>query len=706
MNYRDELTELLATVLRAPPFSLTNVPDVASLLTIPKDTSHGDWAFPTFIVAKELKKAPPQVANDLIAALRTQLAKAPFISRVQAVGPYVNFVINKGALASTLIPSIISGEFLARRTSTNERVMIEYSQPNTHKAFHVGHIRCAALGDSITRIFEWSGFTTVPVNYIGDEGTHVAKCLWYLQTFFHGEPPLQNRGEFLGILYTKATELLDLNSLTRAAVPGVVAAKIVSAVQHPKEPRLSVVELLTTTGARTVVTGAKGFKPGDVVPYAPVGVEINGKVVGTVTRHEIESSGMMLSERELGLSEDNDTVPVLPPSSELGAPVVEIYRIEGAVPEGKSVLGLLAERAKEVSAVLKEMESGEGPVHDLWKKTKQWSMDEFHQIYAWLDCRFDHYFFESECGDESRQLVREYQERGVFVESDGAIGANLREWNLGFCVLIKRDGTMMYAARDLALARQKFDGFKIDRSIYVVDSAQTFHFQQVFKCLDLMGFKQVKHCYHLPYAQVVRPDGKMSSRKGNVILFSQLRERLISKITSEFLEKYRHDWSDDEISTAAHRIALATMRYGMLNQDHGSLIVFDLDAWTARTGNTGPYMMYAYARTRSILRELGEIDRSRTLWSLLTHENEADLITFLGQYHATVQRAREEYLPLVICVYLYELSKKFNRMYQTCSVINAETPELRAARAGLVEATGLVLQHGLALLGISTIERM
>jgi arginyl-tRNA synthetase len=223
-----------------------------------------------------------------------------------------------------------------------------------------------------------------------------------------------------------------------------------------------------------------------------------------------------------------------------------------------------------------------------------------------------------------------------------------------------------------------------------------------------MGYEQVKKCFHCSYAQVILPDGKMSSRKGTVILMSSLREKLLSKIHTDFLDKYRGEWSDEERNETAHRIALATMRYGMLNVDNNSVVVFDMDAWTSKTGNTGPYMMYAYARTRSILRELGteKLDLSAAKWDLLTHETEEDVLRLLNEYHGVVESACERYSPHMVCTYVYDLAKRFSRMYQQCSVLNADSKDLQLARAALVSASGLVIKHALSLLGIETVERM
>lgn len=706
MQYPAQIAALLERLFASEAFGLTlGAEELEAWIERPKDAKMGDLAFPCFRLAKELRKAPPQIAALLGEAFEAAEDRPGCVARAVAAGPYLNFFLSRTELAQSTVPAILEGRFLARRPAQAERVMVEYSQPNTHKAFHVGHVRCAALGDSVARILEWQGHEVVPVNYIGDEGTHVAKCLWHLQQHFHGELPSEHRGEFLGDQYTSATEMLSLGSLTRAPLPGVVAARVESVEAHPERSSWSVATVDSGTQTSTVVVGATDFAAGDLVAWAPPGLRVAGKEVGVVERAGVESTGMVLSEEELGL-EESVRIARLPAGTAPGTEVAEVYRKEGVLPEETGVLEEFRRRSAEVSAVLQAVESGAGETYDLWQTTRDWSMDEFHRIYDWLGCRFDHWFYESELGEPSKALVREHQQKGTFIESQGAVGADLSEFDLGFCVLIKTDGTALYATRDLALAKRKFEEFGVDRSLYVVDSAQTLHFQQVFKCLELMGYEQAAKCQHLPYGQVVLPDGKMSSRKGNVILFSQLEQRLLAKINADFLDKYVGEWPAEEIAEAAHLIAMATMRYGMLNQIHASKIVFDLDEWSAQTGNTGPYLMYAYARTRSILRQVGEVDAAQVDWSLLTHETESDLLGWLSDYPRHAERAATELLPQILCAYTYELARKFSRMYKECSVLHAETEALKATRLHLIDATGRVIQHALSLLGIRTIERM
>ena len=692
--------------------------EIENLLETPKDSSHGDIAFPCFQLARALKKAPPAIAADLVAKLTPILENEKEIQKVVAIGPYLNFILNKASLAAALVPAIVSGDFLKTRARKGERVMVEYGNVNTHKSFHVGHIRNASLGDTIARLFEFSGYDTVRANYLGDEGTHVAKCIWYLRSHPERKMPTTNRLEFLGEAYVNATLQLDIGSYSRCEIKGVKTARVEKVEAHPSESEWLVVTLTTADGTVQVVSqkkNAQEVQPGWIVAHAAPGVALGSRQIGVADRKGVQSVGLMLAEDELGVGEGKTVLKVEVPSELLklntdgiGIDLIEVYKIPGSLPEGQVILPTLQKWNAEVSEVLRRLESQEPEEKQFWLQTRQWSIDELHETFKWLNCSFDHFFYESEYGESSKELVREFQKKGVFVESQGAVGADLSKDGLGFCVLIKRDGTALYATRDLVLAQRKFEEFKINRSIYVVDAGQTLHFQQVFRCLELMGYEQVKKCHHCSYAQVVTPEGKMSSRKGTVILMSALKERLLSKINSEFLDKYIGEWPDEERHEAARRIALATMRYGMLNVDNNSLVVFDMDAWTSKTGNTGPYMMYAYARTRSILRELGieKLDLSAAQWDLLTDETEVDVLRLINEYHSVVQSACERYSPHMLCAYVYDLAKRFSRMYQQCSVLHAETPELKLARAGLVCASGLVIQHGLALLGIETVERM
>ncbi len=709
MSYQQAIVVLLSEVLAETGVDPTVLGDLAALVEVPKDRAMGDFAFPCFRLAKAMRKAPPVIAAELMVALEPKIAAHAELALVIAAGPYLNFKVNKGSMAASLLPAILDGSFLANRAPVGEKVMIEYSQPNTHKAFHVGHTRNVALGDALVRIYEFCGHEVVASNYIGDEGAHIAKCLWYLRHHYQGHIPNENRGEFLGELYTRATMMLDFTSLTQVPMPLVETAKVsaVEALTEPDAPaKQRRVRLTLCHGAAEVLCGGTGYAAGDIVAYARPGARVNGRRIGTVEKFGVTSVGMILSEKEMDLSEDKEQIYRFPAETALGLQVAEYFRIADALPAEVSVLDTMRERSEGVAQCLHLLEAKDPEIVALWQETRQWSMDEFHKIYAWLGARFDHYFFESEVGDRGKQICLGFFERGLLVKSEGAIGMDLADVGLPFLLLIKSDGSGLYATKDIALAQDKFEKWGIDRSIYVVDVSQSLHFQQVFRTLEKMGYDRARNCYHLAYGMVKLPSGKMSSREGNIILLSELRDQLDARIKVNYLEAYRGDWSDVEIDAASRAISVATIRYGMTNQDNAKDLIFDMDEWTARTGNTGPYLMYAYARTRNILRKAGAIDLTQADWAALVHEFEGGLLNQMQEFPEVVLRARDEYRPQLICIYLYQLAKDFSRFYDNCPVLEADSEGLRIARLALVDAAGQVLRKGLSLLGIEALDRM
>ena len=581
--------------------------EIIEKITRPK-INHGDLAIPCFTFTKKCKGIlPSKIAQDIATVLNRKINKKEIMSfsHTVAIGPYVNFWINKDII-SKVVDLIHNQKFLATLSqSGKERVMIEYSQPNTHKAFHVGHMRNVAIGGFMIKLLEQFGHEVVAVNYFGDEGAHVAKCLWYLKKLIAEDKvqlnsiPVDKHGEWLGDVYIQAVKKLS---------DKLIPQEVYEAVK--------------------------------------------------LILRELEEA-----------NPDNETVK-------------------------------------------------------LYLLTKQWSIDEFKHIYSWLNARFDYDFFESEVGRESKKMVYKYLNEGKFVYNEGAVGCDLNSYKLGFQILLKGDGTGLYATKDLELARRKFDQFHIDRSIYIVDAAQTLHFQQVFKTLQIIGYKQAEKCYHLAYGQVVLPDSKMSSRKGNVIYFNTLQQMLSHQIENDFfyksssckskndfLKKYQKDsnnWSKEEIDNASHQIAIGVIKYGMLNHDLIKEIVFDLKEWSCKTGNTGPYNMYAYSRIQSIFKEVSPLipHNIKPDYTLLSKNNEREILLHLNDFWSMLQNAYKNYCPSTLCEYCFKLSQLFNSYYENTSIKNADTPELQITRLLFITAIGKVIKTCLNLLGIDVLERM
>jgi arginyl-tRNA synthetase len=568
-------------------FELSEV-DFFKGLELPKDRSMGDYALPTFRFSKLLGKNPNQFASELKDEI-TKLNNS-WVLKIELKGAFLNIFTNQDNVAKVLIPEILNGDWFSKISTVSQnsktKVMIEYSQPNTHKEFHVGHGRNVCLGDSLCRLYLYNGYKVVGVNYIGDEGTHIAKCLWGVKNY-SGEPlseSIQNKAEWLGMRY----------------------------------------------------------------------VEANNKLKDFEANAELKNQ----------------------------------YQ-------------------KEISEIHHEIESKKGAQYELWVKTRKYCLDDFNTIYKWLDVKFDHFFYESDVSESSQEIVEEYIKKGLFIEDQGAIGFDMADRKLGFFIARKKDGTTLYATKDLALAKVKFNEFDITRSIYVVGSEQNFHFKQVFYALEKMGFKQAEKCYHLSYGMVVRPEGKMSSRAGNSFTFLQLINLVIEEINT-YLEKYKTEWDQARLDDTAHKLAVGSIKYGMLQADPNKEIVFDPKEWVSFEGNSGPYLMYSFARTQSIINKAHSenILASTEHLNLLTHESERDLMRYLYDFNSTMIYACENYKPSTVANHLFFMCKAYNRFYVEVSVMKAETSELRGARLALLEAFSKTLKQGLHLLGITPPDKM
>jgi len=274
---------------------------------------------------------------------------------------------------------------------------------------------------------------------------------------------------------------------------------------------------------------------------------------------------------------------------------------------------------------------------------------------------------------------------------------------------LKSNGTGLYATKDLALAQIKFDQFKVDRSLYVVDSSQSLHFAQVFKTLEKMGYKQAEKCIHIPYNLVVAPDGKMSSRLGNVILFDDLRVKLGEALNEAFLDQ--SNFNEEEKTKVRNACSVGSIRYGMLNHDVAREIVFDIKKWTsAAKGDTGPYLMMQYARVQSIDRKVTVDPSAVANYALLTDEKSQELLLELSQFQNAVLKVVNQKVPnpSSLCSYLFHLSQTFSSWYDKPehNIRRCQDPNLQLTYLHLVKAFSLVIGQGLQLLGIPPLDKM
>jgi arginyl-tRNA synthetase len=358
----------------------------------------------------------------------------------------------------------------------------------------------------------------------------------------------------------------------------------------------------------------------------------------------------------------------------------------------------------------RRLDAGDPAVSELWRVTRQWSLDELDDILRVLGITMDVFFFESQVEEPAKEIVDELIARGiaederpagpVIVRIDEKLG--LKKDKYRTAVILRSDGTTLYLTKDLALAKQKFEQFHVDRSIYVVDVRQSLHFQQAFKILELMGFPQASKCYHLAYGFVSLPEGAMSARKGNVVLFMDVLEEAERRVLQVIAEK-NPDLPLEQRGAVARQVGLGALAYALLSVDNTKDIVFDWDSALSFDGQTAPYIQNAHVRANSILRKAGSLPPPASYTP--QEQLEVELIDWISRFPAAAQQAALEYKPLHMASYAYDLARAFHGFYHAVPVIQAGEPA-RSARLRLVAAARQTLSNALRLLAIAAPEVM
>lgn len=367
---------------------------------------------------------------------------------------------------------------------------------------------------------------------------------------------------------------------------------------------------------------------------------------------------------------------------------------------------------QEVREMYQRWDQGDEEVLELWHETRAWSLEELAAILELLDIHIDVYFFESEVDEPAKEIVEELidldiaeDERAqggpVIVKIDEQLGLEKEKYRTA--VLLRNDGTTLYLAKDLALAKQKFEEYQVERSVYVVDFRQSLHLQQAFKILELWGFSQAEKCYHLAYGVVSLPEGAMSSRAGNVVLFMQVLEESQARVRKIIQEK-NPDLDPDQKAQVSNQIAIGSFTYAMLSVDNIRDTVFDWDRALDFEGQAAPYIQYAHVRANSILKRADGLPGSSAPQYEL-EPAEIALLDRISRFADEVERAAKEYKPLIIANYAFDLAKDFTNFYQVCPVLSAPT-ETKQFRLRLTEAARQTLQNSLKLLLVPAPEVM
>ncbi len=364
----------------------------------------------------------------------------------------------------------------------------------------------------------------------------------------------------------------------------------------------------------------------------------------------------------------------------------------------------------EAQAMLRDWENGVPEVIDLWKMMNRWTLDGVDETYRNTGISFDKYYYESDTYKLGKDKVLEGLERGVFQKADdGAIYIDNADIGLDKKILLRKDGTSIYITQDIGTAINRHEDWPFDSLIYVVASEQKYHFKVLFHVLDKLGYPWAKDLHHLSYGMVFLPEGKMKSREGTVVDADDLIKSLTDMAREEIVDKGREADLDD-VDRTAHDIALGALNYYILQFDPNKDFVFNPKESLSFNGNTGPYLQYMGARISSMLRKYDEVrstyDGIAFDPSLLTLEDEREIIKLIGAFPETVAKACRQYDPSVICSFLYDISKLFSHWYHDNQILKADTPQLVKARVCLCEMVLQVMKNAFDLVGIPFLEKM
>ncbi|AZA61173.1 arginine--tRNA ligase [Chryseobacterium indoltheticum] len=361
---------------------------------------------------------------------------------------------------------------------------------------------------------------------------------------------------------------------------------------------------------------------------------------------------------------------------------------------------------KEAQKMLLDWENGDEKVRNLWAEMNSWVYNGFNQTYKRLGVDFDQVQYESNTYILGKDLIQEGLDKGVlYQKEDGSVWCDLTDEGLDEKLLLRSDGTSVYMTQDLGTAVERFKENNIQKLIYTVGNEQDYHFQVLFKILKKLGYEWADQLFHLSYGMVELPEGKMKSREGTVVDADDLMQDMFetAKEKTEELGKLE-GLADEEKVVSYEIIGQAALKYFMLKVDPKKKMLFNPADSIDFNGNTGPFILYTYARTQSLLAKANY--EYKEVSNIEFNQYEKELIMLLSNYKATVEKAAELLSPALVANYLYDLVKTYNSFYQSNPILKSEDEDLKQFRLNVSDLTAKTIQKSLSLLGIRTVNRM
>ena len=355
-----------------------------------------------------------------------------------------------------------------------------------------------------------------------------------------------------------------------------------------------------------------------------------------------------------------------------------------------------------------ELQQGRRGYRAIWNHIMRISLADLHRIYDLLDVHFEKWLGESDADPYIPAMVEDLKARGIAVQSEGAwvipVAEEKDKKEVPPMILIKSDGSAIYATTDLATMVQRMQDWKPEKMLYVTDKRQNLHFEQVFRAARKSGIvAETTELEHVGHGTMNGKDGKpFKTRDGGTLRLEQLIQDMTDFVRSKVVENKIVDESEVEATTA--KIALAALKYGDLSNQPTKDYNFDLERFAAFEGNTGPYILYTIVRIKSILSRYGA-------WEGLPIQNPAnaeakDLMLAITKFGPSLEAALKAEAPNMICAYIYELAGCVNKFYHETPILKEENEERKAGHIALIGLAKNILEKSIDILGFSAPEKM
>lgn len=355
----------------------------------------------------------------------------------------------------------------------------------------------------------------------------------------------------------------------------------------------------------------------------------------------------------------------------------------------------------EARAEFTKLENGDEENTEIWKRCIAVSIEEYQKTYKQLDIEFDYYMGESAFTDKMPAQVEKMRACNLLKIDDGASIVDLSDYNMAPCLILKRDGSTLYPARDIAAAVYRHDTFDFERCVYVTSAGQSLHFAQWFKVVELMGYDWANKLVHVPYGTMSLNGTKLGTRSGNVVWLKQLLNMSIDKVRDVINVKNPNLPNKEEV---AEQVGVGAIVFNYLLNTRIKDISFNLEDALDFNGNTGPYVQYTYARCCSILAKSVELPHNKEI--KITDASESALIKVLSKFSEKVSDALAQYEPSVITRYILDVASAFNRFYHDCQILSAENSDVRDTRILITAATKTVLSNAFGLICLKKPEKI